>query len=95
MGCLFAITAGVFPRLAFFIYWLVKPGKVDAAFSTVIWPILGIIFLPLTTLMYVVLYTVGVGVTGGEWFWIFLAFLLDCGHWAAGASQRGRVSNAY
>ena len=91
MGCLFAIGAGIFPRAAFVIYWIARPGKVDAAFSTVIWPLLGIIFLPLTTLMYTVLYTVGVGVTGGEWFWVVLAFLLDMGHWAAGASQRNQI----
>jgi hypothetical protein len=91
MGCLFAIAAGVAPRLAFFIYWIARPGKVDAAFSTVLWPVLGIIFLPLTTLVYVLLYTVGVGVTGGEWFWIVLAFVLDLGHWFAGATQRNQI----
>ena len=91
MGCLFALGAGLFPRAALVIYWIARPGKVDAAFSTVIWPVLGIIFLPLTTLMYTLLYTVGVGVTGGEWFWIILAVFLDLGHWAAGASQRNQI----
>jgi hypothetical protein len=91
MGCLFAIVAGLFPRLAFFIYWIARPGKVDAAFDTFIFPLLGIIFLPFATLVYVILYTVGVGLNGWEWLWVFLAALLDVGHWGLGASQRGRV----
>jgi hypothetical protein len=33
MGCLFAIFAGVFPRLAVFILWIARPERVDAAFS--------------------------------------------------------------
>jgi hypothetical protein len=92
MGCLFALVAGVFPRLAFFIYWIARPEKVDSAFSTFIFPLLGIIFLPFATLIYVILYTFGVGLTGWEWFWVFLAALLDVGHWTAGVSQRGRIT---
>ena len=91
MGCLFAVIAGLFPRLAFFIYWIARPAKVDAAFDTFIFPLLGILFLPFATLMYVILYTPGIGVTGWEWFWVFVAALLDIGHWTVGASQRGRV----
>jgi hypothetical protein len=92
MGCLFAIVAGAFPRLAFLIYWIARPGKVDAAFDTFLLPLLGFIFLPFTTLMYAILYTPGVGLVGWEWFWIFLAALLDIGHWGATATQRGRVT---
>jgi hypothetical protein len=43
MGCLFALFAGVFPRLAVFIVWIARPERVDAAFSTFLWPLLGII----------------------------------------------------
>ena len=57
MGCLFAIFAGLFPRLALFIVWLARPNLVDAAFDTWILPLVGIIFLPFATLMYVLLYT--------------------------------------
>ena len=57
MGCLFAIFAGLFPRLGLFIIWLARPALVDAAFDTFIWPLLGIIFLPFATLIYVLLYT--------------------------------------
>jgi hypothetical protein len=34
MGCLFALLAGMFPRLALFIVWVARPSLVAAAFST-------------------------------------------------------------
>src|SRR6185503_11282300 len=76
MGCFFVLLAGVFPRLALFIVWVARPNLVDSAFDTWIWPLLGIIFLPFATLMYVILYTGG-GLSGGDWFWIVLAAILD------------------
>jgi hypothetical protein len=90
MGCLFAIFAGVFPRLALLMVWIVRPKFVDAAFDTWIFPLLGIIFLPFGTLMYVLFYTPGVGLTGWEWFWVVIAGMLDVAHLAAGARQRMR-----
>jgi hypothetical protein len=91
MGCLFALLAGIFPRLALFIYWIARPARVDAAFDTFLLPLLGIIFLPFATLIYVLLYTPGIGLTGWEWFWVVVAGLFDIVHWAAGASQRSQL----
>ena len=88
VGCLFALFAGVFPRLALFIIWVARPVLVNAAFDTWILPLLGIIFLPFATLIYVVLYTPGIGLTGWEWFWVVIAGLFDIGHWVASAAQR-------
>jgi hypothetical protein len=39
-------------------------------------------FLPLTTLLYAVLWEPG-GLEGWEWFWIALAVILDLTHWDA------------
>jgi hypothetical protein len=88
MGCLFALLAGFFPRLALFIVWVVRPALVGAAFGTWIVPLLGIIFLPFATLMYVILYTPGLGLTALEWFWIILAALFDLAHLAASIARR-------
>jgi hypothetical protein len=87
MGCFFVLLAGVFPRLALFIVWVSRPNLVDSAFDTWIWPLLGIIFLPFATLMYVILYTGG-GLSTGDWFWIVLAAILDVVHWGSGWTQR-------
>ena len=91
MGCLFAMFAGLFPRLGLFIIWVARPVFVDAAFDTFIWPLLGIIFLPFATLIYVLLYTPGVGLTGWEWIWVILAGLFDIGQWAASYTQRNQI----
>ena len=39
MGCLFALMAGVFPRLALFIVWVARPARVDAAFDGFLLPL--------------------------------------------------------
>jgi hypothetical protein len=83
--CLFAILAAMFPRVAFGIYWIARPTAVDAAFGTFIWPLLGLIFLPFTTLMYVILWSPGKGITGTDWLWIGIAVLLDLGHYTYSA----------
>jgi len=93
MGCLFAIFAGFFPRLAVLFIWLARPSLFSAAFGGVwLWPLLGVIFLPFTTLMYVLLWSPGIGLAGFDWFWLALAFLLDLGHISSTAyANRERV----
>ena len=94
MGCLLAIFAGLFPRLALFIVWVARPAFVGAAFDTFLIPLLGIIFLPFTTLIYVLLYSPGVGLTGVDWLWVILAALFDIGHWGASYTQRNQIPAA-
>jgi hypothetical protein len=91
MGCLFALFAASFPRLALFIFWLLRPARVDAAFTTWIWPVIGFVFLPFATLMYVVLDRPGVALGGWEWFWIAVAALFDLAHLGFAATQRRDV----
>lgn len=93
MGCLSVLFAAAFPRLGLFIVWLLRPVQVDAAFDTKVWPILGFIFLPLTTLMYVVIQAPGVSLGGWEWFWLGVAAMLDIGHVGFAAFQGRGVSN--
>lgn len=57
----------------------------------ILWPLVGIIFLPFTTLICVLLWQPGTGVTVSDWLWITLAVLLDLAHWSASASQRNTV----
>src|SRR5688572_23390245 len=91
MGCLFALFGGLFPRLALLILWIARPALVDAAFNTFILPLLGIIFLPFTTLIYVIVYVPGVGLTGWGFIWVIIALLLDIGHWGVGYTQRDQL----
>jgi len=91
MGCLFALFGGLFPRLALLIFWIARPALIDVAFNTFILPLLGIIFLPFTTLIYVIVYVPGVGLTGLGLFWVILALVLDISHWGASYTQRNQV----
>ena len=63
-----------------------------AAFGDVLlWPLLGLVFLPFTTLMYTILWGPG-GLSGGDWIWVGIAFVLDLGHYTYSAyGNRDRV----
>ena len=93
MPCLFAMLAGLFPRLGTLILWLARPTMFSAAFGgSWFWPILGIIFLPFTTLMYVVLWSPGIGLTGWDWFWLIMAVVIDVMHYTStGYYNRNRI----
>lgn len=88
MGCLLVAVGALAPRLAVFLIWLARPGLVDAAFDTFLIPLLGIIFLPFTTLVYLIVFTPGIGVTGSDWIWIGLAVVLDVAHLTASVADR-------
>ena len=96
MGCLFALFAGAFPRFGTLFIWLARPVYFNAAFGgSWFWPILGVIFLPFTTLMYVLLWTPSVGLVGFDWFWLVLAIFLDLGHMGGvGYANRDRLPGA-
>ena len=86
MPCLFALFAGFAPRLATLFIWIARPTIFNAAFGgSWFWPILGIIFLPFTTLMYVILWSPGIGLTTYDWFWLVLAVVCDVMHYTSTA----------
>jgi hypothetical protein len=92
MPCLFALMAGFFPRLAAIFLWLARPGLFSAAFGGAwLWPLLGVIFLPFTTLFYVILWS-PTGLTGWDWFWLIMAFVIDIMHYTSTAySNRNQI----
>ena len=75
-GCLLAILAAFAPRLVLIFMWIFGP-RINAAFSTWIVPLLGIIFLPYTTIMYVLVWNPATGVSGWDWVWIALGVVLS------------------
>mgnify|MGYP003389107525 CR=1 FL=1 len=93
MPCLFAMFAGIFPRLGTLFIWLARPAMFNLAFGgSWLWPILGIIFLPFTTLMYVILWSPGIGLTGWDWMWLIMAVVIDVMHYTSTAYyNRNRI----
>ena len=96
MGCLLALVGAFAPRLLFVIIWIARPAYVDAVFDTFILPLLGLIFLPFTTLLWVLLKPGGI--EGFDIVWIILAVLMDLSHYVGAYGQRdqfpGRTSPA-
>jgi hypothetical protein len=94
-GCLTAMVSS-FSRIVLLMAWFARPAMMNAAFSTFIVPCLGFLFLPFTTLMYVILIQ-GVGtIQGLDWLWLLLAFLMDLGSiGASAAANRNRIPQGY
>ena len=90
MCCFFMTLMFLGPRFAFLIYWLVRPLVVDAVFKTWIWPLLGLIFLPWTTLMWVIVYGAN-GIVGWDWLWIGLAVAADIASYTSGVYKRKTI----
>ena len=93
MGCIFLLIAALSPRLAVVLMWIFTPW-VDRAFGPIIWPILGVLFLPITTLVYVILWnTNGRGVNGWwEWLFVVLAVIADLASYGGGGYGRRRAA---
>jgi len=93
MCCFFTVLVVAGPRLGILVWWLLDTARWSAAFDTFIVPLLGFLFLPWTTLMYVIVSPVG-GVTGFDWVWLGLAVLADIGSYAGGGfGNRNRLGS--
>jgi hypothetical protein len=94
-GCLTGFVA-MFSRIFLIMLWFSRPIYFNSVFGSVIIPCLGFLFLPFTTMMYVLL-AQGVGTLQGlDWLWIFLAVLMDLATIAsAGAANRDRIPAGY
>ena len=89
-GCLIAMLAAFAPRLVIILAWLFSD-RWDLVWDTWIWPLLGFIFLPYTTIMYVLVWNIATGVSGWDWLWIGLGVLLDIVKWGQFANNRRQV----
>jgi hypothetical protein len=93
MCCFFAILLFFGPRLGFLVFWLFPYGQrlVSRAFKDFNLPglvgILGLVFVPWTTLMYVLIFPLN----GFDWVWIGLAVAADVASWIGGDRNRHKV----
>ena len=86
MCCLVLLASGLGPRIVLAGWWIFGD-KVDAAFSTWIWPLLGLLLLPWTTLFYVIAWSPVVGVSDAEWLLVALGFVLDIATYSARSAK--------
>lgn len=88
MCCLVAILLLLGPRAAILVWWLFDMERWAHTFSTWVLPLIGAIFLPWTTLAYVLVFPGGVN--GFDWVWIVLGLLFDVGSYSGGYGNRRR-----
>ncbi len=94
MCCLFTALALLGPRAAILLWWLFDPVLWSRAFDTFIVPFLGFLFLPWTTLMFVLVFPGGVN--GFDLVWLGLAVVFDVFNWFGGAyGNRRQISGYY
>ena len=85
MCCGIAILGILGPRALIFFWWLMDPARWSVTFGgEVLLPALGFLFLPWTTIMYVVVWSVG-GLTPLGWIAVLLGLLVDLGTYGGGA----------
>ncbi len=87
MPCLVGILAFFFPRLAI-VAVVIFSNYLGAAYQTVFWPLLGFLFMPLTTLAYAWAINANGSVSGGYLVIVILTVLMDLGILGGGASNR-------
>lgn len=87
MGCLIVLMALIGPRVALVFTWLFT-NLVDRAFDEWVVPLLGLIFLPWTALLYALVYNPVEGVSFLGWVVVVLGLLTDLGSYTYGAKSR-------
>ena len=88
MPCLLSLIAIFFPRLIIVLLFLFTDYL--EVYDTVIWPVVGFIFLPFATLAYALAIN-GAGELDGIYLLIFVvAVLMDLGSWGGGSHSASR-----
>jgi len=90
MGCLLLILLLAFPRVALVLLFLFSH-YLQRAYHGLLLPILGFIFLPLTTLAYAWMVNTGQPTTGVNLIILIIAVVIDVGGLSGGAYSRRRA----
>jgi hypothetical protein len=82
LGCLLAFAIAFAPRVVIILAWIFSSRWSMVWGGQFLVPLLGLIFLPFTLIMYTIAWQPVVGVQGWDWMWVGLGFLLDIMKWA-------------
>ena len=87
-GCLLALGIGLAPRIFLILAWIFSERWDIVWQGNWFLPLLGIIFLPYTTVMYMLSWNAVTGITGWDWLWIALGVMLDIMKWSSMVKYR-------
>jgi hypothetical protein len=89
MGCLFFLLILAFPRVSLILLFLFTT-YLERAYHGLLLPLLGFIFLPLTTIVYAWIVNSGYPTNGAYLLAIIVAVMIDVGGLGGGAYHRRR-----
>jgi hypothetical protein len=81
LGCLLTGFLTLAPRLVLFFVWLLTD-RISTVFEGFLIPLLGFLFLPFTTLAYLLVWNAQSGVSGAAWLLVAGGLLFDLGTYA-------------
>jgi hypothetical protein len=87
MPCLILILFLIFPRIALLLIFFFS-NYLERAYHGLLIPLLGFIFLPLTTLAYAWMVNTGQPVAGLNLMILIIAVIIDLGGWGGGEYHR-------
>ena len=90
MPCLLLIVILAFPRVALVLMWLFSNYLGRAFHGGLLIPLLGFVFLPLTTIVYAWELNNGLPTEGINLLWLLLAVIIDVGGLGGGAHRQSR-----
>jgi hypothetical protein len=87
MPCIAAVLVLLFPRVAIVLLYLFSH-FLQRAYHGMLIPVMGFIFLPLTTIVYAYMVNNAIATSGANLIWLLLAVLIDLG--AVGSGYRAK-----
>jgi hypothetical protein len=88
--CLFLVVILMFPRVILAMMWFFSTYLQRAFHGTLLLPLLGFIFLPLTTIVYAWELSNHMPAVGMNLLWLLIAVLVDLGGLGGGAHRQTR-----
>jgi hypothetical protein len=90
MPCLLLLVILFFPRLALVLMWLFSTYLQRAFHGGLLVPLIGFIFLPLTTIVYAWEINSGMPLAGINLVWLLIAVIIDLGGLGGGAHRQSQ-----
>jgi hypothetical protein len=90
MPCLFLFVILLFPRIALVLMWLFSNYLQRAFHGGLLVPLIGFLFLPVTTIVYAWEINSGMPLAGINLLWLVLAVVFDLGGLGGGAHRQSQ-----
>jgi len=89
MPCIALLLVLIFPRVVLVVMYLTSH-YLEHVYHGLLLPLLGFIFLPLTTIVYAYMVNNGIPTEGGGLIWLVLAVVIDLGGFGGGYHRSRR-----